>query len=351
MQGVSPILWGDTIHSNIDRYVDRYFTKIFNRLGIKFEYNRQSKVLKACGGYIDFRSADNPENWEGFGYRVIILNEAGIILKNDYLWENAVQVMMLDYPDSIAIVGGTPKGKRTKKGKHKFYELYETALNDTTGRYFCKQISSYENPLLRKADIEQMRKDMPMIVAEQEIFGKFTDNTNALLDHNFIQRIRLLPNNLTYFIGVDLAISKKTTADYTAIAVVGIDKNRNIYVVDMIRFKASFHDILNKIQEVNEIYKPRRIMIEKVQFQAAVVTELARLTTLPVFPIRPDTDKITRFYSILAKYENGLIYHYSQMKNLSDFENELLSFPDGEHDDMVDALVYAIQEANKMIMI
>jgi phage terminase large subunit-like protein len=37
------------------------------------------------------------------------------------------------------------------------------------------------------------------------------------------------------------------------------------------------------------------------------------------------------------------------MKQIREFEDELISFPEGEHDDMVDALVYAIQGTNKMM--
>ena len=65
---------------------------------------------------MDFRSADKPENIEGFGYALIILNEAGIILKNRRLWEETIRPMAMDYKAKV-IIGGTPKGKRVKKDK------------------------------------------------------------------------------------------------------------------------------------------------------------------------------------------------------------------------------------------
>ena len=92
------ILWGDTISTNIDRYVDRYWKPELIKSEIEYTYSTQKKVmtLQNFKGYIDFRSADRPENWEGFGYDIIILNEAGIILKNDYLFTNAVLPMLMD---------------------------------------------------------------------------------------------------------------------------------------------------------------------------------------------------------------------------------------------------------------
>src|SRR5690554_5106545 len=122
------ILWGDTISGNIDRYVDRYFKPELKKSGLEYTYSTQKKVLSldVAKGYIDFRSADRPENWEGFGYDIILLNEAGIILKNDYLYTNAVLPMLMDSPGSKLIAVGTPKGKETKSGKeHRYYSLYK----------------------------------------------------------------------------------------------------------------------------------------------------------------------------------------------------------------------------------
>jgi predicted phage terminase large subunit-like protein len=328
--------------------VERIYIPLLKKLRINYEWDKQSKTLKFYNGLIDFRSADNPENWEGYKYKIVLLNEAGIILKNDYLWENAVKPMMLDYPDSVAIIGGTPKGKRTKKGKHKFFDLYEHSFVNPE-RYFVKQLSSYDNLFIKKEEIDEYVKETASTVVRQEIYGEFIDNEDCLLKSEFIQQVDTLPLNLDYFVGVDLAISQKTTADYTSIVVAGINRDRIVYVVDVIRFRGTFNEILDRIKAVNELYKPKRIYIESVQAQAYVVHELARTTNLPIKAIKPDTDKVTRFYSVLAKYEQGLVYHYSKMKQIREFEDELISFPEGEHDDMVDALVYAIQGTNKMM--
>ena len=121
-----PILWGDTINSNISRYVERYFLPTMRKNGIDPDWNDQKKVMKIGRGYVDFRSADRPENWEGFGYRKIILNEAGIILADPYLYTNAVRPMMLDFPDAELFALGVPKGKVLRSGQeHPFYSLWQ----------------------------------------------------------------------------------------------------------------------------------------------------------------------------------------------------------------------------------
>jgi hypothetical protein len=89
------ILWGDTVNGNIDRYFSRYIKPELKK-GIPYTWSDRKKELVIGNGHIDFRSSDNPENWEGFGYKEIILNEAGIILKNDYLHLFHIQVNILN---------------------------------------------------------------------------------------------------------------------------------------------------------------------------------------------------------------------------------------------------------------
>lgn len=179
------MLWGDTIQTNINRYFDRYFHPIL-RKGIDYHWNRTEKVLKIYGSTIDFRSAEKPYNWEGYGYHKIFLNEAGIILANDYLYDNAVLPMMMDFPDSQLIAAGVPKGKVNKEGNtHKFFYLYEKAKLGEPG-YKCLEYTSYDSPFLRKEDIEMMEHQFAKgLMRDQEIKGMFVDATDRPFFYSF----------------------------------------------------------------------------------------------------------------------------------------------------------------------
>ncbi len=173
-----PMLWGDTIYGNIKRYWDRYFKPTLFANGMEDGFNERTQVAKIGSGFIDFRSADRPENWEGFGYRKIILNEAGIILKDDYLYKNAVLPMMLDFPDSEMYALGVPKGKMLKNGKeHPFYTLAKrTGEPGHRGRTY----TSYDNPLIDPRDVDALIGEIgdPQQV-RQEIFGEFIDRVSG----------------------------------------------------------------------------------------------------------------------------------------------------------------------------
>lgn len=176
VDGKEYMLWGDTVNSNIDRYFERYFLPALKQLGSSnYKWNQQKHELTILNTKIDFRSADRPENWEGFGYNMIFLNEAGIILKNDYLFDNAVLPMLMDYPDSKLIAAGVPKGKMGKNGEHKFFLLDEMAKADETGDYRHLQYTSYDNPFLDKEIIEKMENVLDPETAKQEIYGEFLD--------------------------------------------------------------------------------------------------------------------------------------------------------------------------------
>jgi hypothetical protein len=176
IDGVSPLLWVDTINGNIERYFDRYFLPILKQIPKdKWSFNRQKKELRVYNSILDMRSADAPESIEGFGYKKILLNEAGIILKDTYLFSNAILPMLLDFPDSQLIAAGVPKGKYTKDGnKHKFFELYEACLEGKEG-YQLRQYTSYDNPLLQKLDIDNLALSMTDEEYQQEILGEFVD--------------------------------------------------------------------------------------------------------------------------------------------------------------------------------
>jgi predicted phage terminase large subunit-like protein len=146
--------------------------------------------------------------------------------------------------------------------------------------------------------------------------------------------------------GVDLALSLKQSADYTAIVVIARDELGKLYVLDAVRERCDFPTALQLIKDMAAKWKPAQIGIETVAFQAVVVQELLRTTTLPIRGITPDRDKVTRAQPLALRYEQGMVSHAIGLQSW--FESELLSFPQSEHDDGVDALVYAYQTVMRL---
>lgn len=183
-----PILWGDTIYANIERYIERYFKPALRTADpndpVQWDWRQREQVLRIGdqGGYIDFRSADKPENWEGFGYRYIFLNEAGIILKNKSLYVNTVLPMLMDFPESELYAIGTPKGKTLPDGsEHPFYSIAKRG-EEGVENYRTLRYSSYDNPKLTEHDIDDLKKEINRMSPgeeQQEIYGHFIDSSSG----------------------------------------------------------------------------------------------------------------------------------------------------------------------------
>lgn len=343
------ILWGDTINSNIDRYYERYFLPALKQSGLNFEYKKQQKQLYIENGYIDFRSADNPENWEGFGYNKIFLNEAGIILKNKYLYTNAVLPMMMDSPNSVLYALGVPKGKTLKNGEeHPFFTLFKNAKNNMPG-YKWFQFSSYDNPLLSKDDIQaleaEIRRMNPEMV-KQEIYGEFVDGANnTLWTPELIKHVDRVPELRRILVAIDP--SGTVTGDEQGIGAAGVDDNGKVYVLSDLT--GHYTPLQWATIAVNELEnrKGDAIVVER-NFGGDMVKAMIRNVSpnVRVIEVNASRGKDVRAEPIVGLYEDGRVFH---VHGLNALENEMLTWVKGvgKSPNRIDWLVWAITELTR----
>jgi predicted phage terminase large subunit-like protein len=149
---------------------------------------------------------------------------------------------------------------------------------------------------------------------------------------------------INWFLTVDPAISQDKYADYTAMVVAGYDNERNIYVKDIMRARMTPSEIVDNIFYLYEVHKPAAIGVENVAFQKTLQYALhdkmkERGWWLPVREIkRGSSSKEDRIKRLQPFYEYGHIYHLKNCANIDDLEYELVHFPKGQTDDMIDAL-------------
>lgn len=130
---------------------------------------------------------------------------------------------------------------------------------------------------------------------------------------------------LTY---IDLAASEKTSADYTVLAEVWVTPERQLLVRRITRDRIPGPDQPDFIRA----HYAGTIKVESIGYQTTLIQQLQR-AGLPVEPVYPDKDKVTRASAAGALYRAGRVYHLAGAEWLGDFELELLAFPAGEHDD------------------
>lgn len=142
----------------------------------------------------------------------------------------------------------------------------------------------------------------------------------------------------TPYMTVDPAISTKSSADETAMAVGNISASGQVWLRWVWHGRVGLMDQVRIIHEAWQHYHPVAIGVEAVAYQSALIQDLeARFDYLPLEPITPDRDKTSRFYALGALYEFGQIIHHPTIKG-SATEWQLTRLPASKHDDIADAI-------------
>ena len=147
-------------------------------------------------------------------------------------------------------------------------------------------------------------------------------------------------------VGIDLAISKKETADFTAM-VSGVlsveDGIPKIYIIpNPVNERLSFHETIEQMKSIHiamRLYAHPTFYIEDVAYQKAALQEAQR-HMLAVSPMKAGADKRARLRTAATYIQNGVVVF--PKKGCEDLIAQLLGFGAEDHDDLVDALVYLI---------
>jgi len=160
---------------------------------------------------------------------------------------------------------------------------------------------------------------------------------------------------LNVFGAVDFAFSLNKKADYTAIVIVGIDSDNNIYVLDIDRFRTDrISEYFEHILHLSNKWSFRKLRAETTVAQMAIVKQLKELIkqhglSISINEYRPNKsqgNKQERISSILEpRYDNMSIWHY-RGGNTQILEEELSS-RNPAHDDVIDALASVVDMAVK----
>lgn len=156
---------------------------------------------------------------------------------------------------------------------------------------------------------------------------------------------------INVFAAIDFAFSLSKKADYTALVVVGVDRNNNIFVLDVIRFKTqSIKGYYDEILKAYQRWGFRKIRCEITSAQSVIVKDLKDNYIRPNGlmlaidehnPSRHEGSKEERVRALIEpRYDNQQVWHYKG-GNCEVLEDELL-LERPPHDDCKDALAAAI---------
>lgn len=183
------------------------------------------------------------------------------------------------------------------------------------------------------------------ITAENQEFKVETFQEIALDD--------VLKDSNRVFMSIDTAISRKSSGDFTGITLNFVNKENKWRIMTWQR-RFSPKELIEFIFQKWEQYKIEKIGIEKTIYKDAIQEffndEMRRRGKFPyiVELQHNQTNKETRVRGLLPYYESKTVYHIKG--HCEGLENELLNFPMGKHDDVIDSLAYQIQLAEQLVV-
>lgn len=303
------------------------------RPAIKKANRTEMRMELITGGKVDFWTLEDRDAGRGRKYVRIVLDEAAHARYLQDAWERAIAPTLTDYAGAAWFIS-------TPNGLNFFHDLYRRGQSPESPEWASFHMPTSTNPHIPPGEIERARADLPSLVFAQEYLADFVTFGAGLVKPEQVIEGEP-PPDLSVVLGVDLAISEKEGADFTAIVAMSRDRKTGlVYVREVERHRCGFHEVIDRIKAAAARWSPAIIAVEQTQYQAAVVQELARTTALPVRGVKPDRDKVTRFAPLLTRYEQYLVRH-DPARVPAWFRDELLAFPEGRHDDGVDAASYA----------
>ena len=258
-------------------------------------------------------------------------------------WFNTVALTRLS-PNGVVIITNTRWHEMDLVGKllendNKGWDVLHIKAIEDDGSVCWKERYSLQ-------DYEKIRNEVgvaefnALYQGTPKGIGEATFDTN---NFNFYDE-RECPN-IQWMRSWDIAVTNNSRSDYSACALVGIDREGDVYIKNIQRYKLPFNQLMDKIEQVafadgQEVH----VLIEAVAVGITAYEEIRR--RLDGFVVRKSENahlkkvqKAMVFASRLELQKINLLKHQNWH---SVFFDECLSFPSGAHDDMVDAVSNAV---------
>lgn len=144
-------------------------------------------------------------------------------------------------------------------------------------------------------------------------------------------------------VAVDPATSTGEFSDFTAVAVAGLGVDGGLYVLAAHPYKLSPQGWATRVIDHYDTFAADRILAEANNGGDMVASTIRTIRPkAPVALVHAKRGKTLRAEPIAALYEQGRVHHVGVFPEL---EDQMVHFPVAvEHDDLVDALVYALTD-------
>ena len=315
------------------------FLELTRAGGVLRQFNKTDMTAELVNGTkILFRSADEPDRLRGVNLGWFVLDEGALCTLETWL----ILLARLREAPGRAWVCTTPRG---------YDWLYEMFAKSKSSDYAMIRSSTRDNVFLPASFVERLQSQYTHQWQQQEIEGEFCELEGTLFKRQWFQTVEHAPEGLRWSRYWDLAASTRTQADFSASACVALHSDTgDVFIRDLIKMKAEWPDVRKAIITTAQAEPHVQLGIESAMHGLAAVQELLRLpelVNLSLKSIRVDRDKVSRALPIASRAEQGKV-KLVRGEWISDFIDEATAFPNGSHDDQIDAVSGAFQMITKL---
>ena len=149
----------------------------------------------------------------------------------------------------------------------------------------------------------------------------------------------------------DTAYSKKETADFSVIATWGVfhpsaDSGPNLILLSVKKGRWDFPELKRIAKDEYKYWEPDNVLIEAKATGTPLQHELRKMG-IPVTMYSPGgrrtgQDKVSRANAVAPLLESGMVWYPEQEEFAQELVEECAAFPNGTHDDQVDATIMAL---------
>lgn len=320
-----------------------------SQLNIAARAIRKKEPSISCGG------VDTTKN--GLHYDLIIMDdlhsEKNITTKEqiDQVIDHYKLAWSLLDPKMPMIVIGT---------RWDYTDLYQHIIDNESHRFniLVKKAIADDGELLfpQRLDrefLDEVRQTQGSYIFSCQYMNQPVDSETATFKREYFRKkswqlVKETPIN--WCLAVDPSYEGQYS-DYAAFVLAGLDAENNLYVRNIHRAKMTYSDIVSLMFDWNQKYQPKRIALETVGTQKSIQytlqqEEKRRGIRLMVQEINHRSrTKEERVRALAPLYEFQRVFHVETSAYLDELEYELIHFPKGKHDDIIDALATILEIA------
>lgn len=216
-------------------------------------------------------------------------------------------------------------------------------LSDDPGHAFRRAkgtvLHAQREPL---AVLEQIRKSQGSLVFSAQYQQQPTPADGNVVKRGWLRFYDAPPAVFDQtIVSWDTASTLREESDWSVGSVWGA-KNGDYFLLHVTREKLEFPSLKRLIVQTDRKWKADVTLIEESELGRALAQELRRSRELRPILKKPRVDKQTRFAAQASRFEAGQVHLPKEAPWLAVLMDELLSFPNGRHDDQVDSVSQAL---------